>query len=103
MARPAQVQAAQIREGEHRGAADRLRTREHKEVGSGPGEGSAEVGAGGGPAPAGSGESLPASFDRMVAFLRRSNGVFQQADKLSTDNICGATEVDTTPLECGPR
>jgi Transposase DDE domain len=33
-------------------------------------------------AAAGSGESLPASFDRMVAFLRRSKGVFQQADKL---------------------
>src|SRR5829696_567748 len=78
MARYEEVQAAQIREGEHRGAANRLRT-EHKEVGSGPGAGSAEVGADGGPTPAGSGESFPASFDRMVAFFRRSKGVFQQA------------------------
>src|SRR5215211_2222896 len=81
MARYEEVQAAQIREGEHRGAANRLRT-EHKEVGSGPGAGSAEVGADGGPTPAGSGESFPASFDRMVAFFRRSKGVFQQAGKL---------------------
>src|SRR5215203_2661928 len=80
MARYEEVQAAQIREGEHRGAANRLRT-EHKEVGSGPGAGSAEVGADGGPTPAGSGESFPASFDRMVAFFRRSKGVFQQADE----------------------
>src|SRR5215211_995172 len=81
MARYEEVQAAQIREGEHRGAANRLRT-EHKEVGSGPGAGSAEVGADGGPTPAGSGESFPASFDRMVAFFRRSKGVFQQAVEL---------------------
>src|SRR5829696_21016 len=81
MARYEEVQAAQIREGEHRGAANRLRT-EHKEVGSGPGAGSAEVGADGGPTPAGSGESFPASFDRIVAFFRRSKGVFQQAVQL---------------------
>src|SRR5215213_8043189 len=83
MARYEEVQAAQIREGEHRGAANRLRT-EHKEVGSGPGAGSAEVGADGGPTPAGSGESFPASFDRMVAFFRRSKGVFQQAGEFCT-------------------
>ena len=56
----------QAGEGEHRGAADRLRT-EHKEVGSGSGAGPAETGTGGGPAPTGSGESLQASFDWTVA------------------------------------
>src|SRR5215204_263533 len=89
MARYEEVQAAQIREGEHRGAANRLRT-EHKEVGSGPGAGSAEVGADGGPTPAGSGESFPASFDRMVAFFRRSKGVFQQADHFKLELLFAA-------------
>src|SRR5215217_7205725 len=97
MARYEEVQAAQIREGEHRGAANRLRT-EHKEVGSGPGAGSAEVGADGGPTPAGSGESFPASFDRMVAFFRRSKGVFQQADKDTPQKI-GPDARSTTSSE----
>src|SRR5215217_3920385 len=99
MARYEEVQAAQIREGEHRGAANRLRT-EHKEVGSGPGAGSAEVGADGGPTPAGSGESFPASFDRMVAFFRRSKGVFQQAAQLIPFCVIGlVSNRRTAPIQ----
>src|SRR5215204_5253398 len=97
MARYEEVQAAQIREGEHRGAANRLRT-EHKEVGSGPGAGSAEVGADGGPTPAGSGESFPASFDRMVAFFRRSKGVFQQAVELY--GVLGSSATHGSHSQC---
>src|SRR3954468_19868702 len=75
------LEAQEVGEGEHRRAANRLRT-EHKEVGSGSGAGSAEVGTSGGLASTGSGESLQVSCDWTVAFSCWSKGQFQQADML---------------------
>ena len=81
LARFTQVQAAQIREGEHRGAANRLRA-EHKEVGRGSGSEPAEAGAGGSVASTGAGRSLPGSFDWSTALSALEQDVFQQPVKL---------------------
>src|SRR5215210_338467 len=87
MARFTQVQAQEVGEGEHRGAADRLRT-EHKEVGSGSGAGSMEVGTGGGLAYTGSGESLQASCEWTVASLAGAKAYFNRLSSLEDPEVC---------------
>src|SRR3954447_22886735 len=77
-----QVQAQEVGEGEHRGAANRLRT-EHKEVGSGSGAGSAEVGTSGGLASTRFGESLQASCECTVASFAGAKAYFNTLSTLA--------------------